>query len=259
MGVGRAGWTGDGVAGVSGPGRFVRYVALDEEAAGTGFPFDLPVVEGLRRAWLTLGPGVTFLVGENGSGKSTLVEAIAVATGLNAEGGSRSFTFATRRSESALGRALRVGRAPGRERSSFFLRAESYYNVATELENLGGDVLAGYGGVSPHERSHGESFLDLLTHRFRPRGLYLLDEPEAALSTRGCVRALQRIDELVRAGSQFLIATHSPILLAAPGARILEIADDGTIGPTPYDDALPVRTTRRFLADPARALRDGSC
>lgn len=205
---------------------------------------------------------MTFLVGENGSGKSTLVEGVAVAIGLNAEGGSKSFMFATRSSESALGRALRVGRAPGRERSAFFLRAESYYNVASEIERLdregggGPPLMPAYGGVSPHDRSHGESFLDLLTHRFRPRGLYLLDEPEAALSTRGCVQALQRIDELVRAGSQFLIATHSPILLAAPGARILEIADDGTLTPTDYDEALPVRTTRRFLADPARAMRD---
>ncbi|MFB9385879.1 AAA family ATPase [Pseudonocardia petroleophila] len=234
------------------PGRFVRYVALDEDAAGTGYPFDLPVVDGLRRAWLTLGPGVTFLVGENGSGKSTLVEGIAVAAGFNAEGGSRSFRFATRSSESSLGRALRVGRAPGRERTSFFLRAESYYNVATELENIGGGVLDGYGGVSPHDRSHGESFLDLLTHRFHPRGLYLLDEPEAALSTRGCIRALRRIDELVRGGSQFLVATHSPVLLAVPGARILEIGDDGSLTPVRYDDALPVRTTRAFLADPGR-------
>lgn len=246
---------------MSAGGRFVRYVALDEEAAGTGYPFDLPVVDGLRRAWLTLGPGVTFLVGENGSGKSTLVEGIAVAAGFNAEGGSRSFRFATRSSESSLGRALRVGRAPGREKTSFFLRAESYYNVATEIERLdreggGPPLMPAYGGVTPHARSHGESFLDLLTHRFHPRGLYLLDEPEAALSTRGCVQALHRIDELVRGGSQFLVATHSPILLAAPGARILEIADDGSLTPVRYDDALPVRATRAFLADPALAMRD---
>ncbi|WP_300013150.1 AAA family ATPase [Pseudonocardia sp.] len=225
-----------------------------------GYPFDLPVVDGLRRAWLTLGPGVTFLVGENGSGKSTLVEGIAVAAGFNAEGGSRSFTFATRRSESALGRALRIGRAPGRERSSFFLRAESYYNVATEIERLdragGPPLLPAYGGVSPHERSHGESFLDLLTHRFRGGGLYLLDEPEAALSTRGCLAALTRVHELARQGSQFVIATHSPILLAVPGARILQIDGDGALVPVAYDDALPVHTTRRFLADPGRAVRD---
>jgi predicted ATPase len=229
-------------------------VALDEAAAGEGYPFDLPVVDGLRRAWLTLGPGVTFLVGENGSGKSTLVEGVAVAAGLNAEGGSRSFRFSTRASESALGGALRLGRAPGREERSFFLRAESYYNVATEIERLGLAGSGAYGAVSAHERSHGESFLDLLTHRFRERGLYLLDEPEAALSVHGCLRALARIDALVGRGAQFLVATHSPVLLAVPGARILEIRDDGRIEPVAYDDALPVRATRAFLDDPATAV-----
>ena len=219
------------------------------------------MVAALRAAWLTLGPGVTFLVGENGSGKSTLVEGMAVAAGLNPEGGSRSFAFATRSSESALGSALRLGRAPGRERTSFFLRAESYYNVATEMERLdaapgpGAPLLPAYGGTSPHERSHGQSFLDLLVHRFRPGGLYLLDEPEAALSTQGCMAALTRIHDLVQQGSQFLIATHSPVLLAVPGARILEITDDGTLEPVSYDDALPVHSTRRFLADPAAAVR----
>lgn len=217
------------------------------------------MVAGLRTAWLTLGPGVTFLVGENGSGKSTLVEGVAVAAGLNPEGGSRSFTFATRSTESALGPALRLGRAPGRERGSFFLRAESYYNVATEIERLdtagGPPLLPAYGGVSPHERSHGQSFLDLLVHRFRPGGLFLLDEPEAALSLQGCLGALARIHDLVQQGSQFLIATHSPVLLAVPDARILEIGDDGSIEPVSFDDALPVRSTRRFLADPAAAVR----
>jgi predicted ATPase len=236
-------------------GRFVRYVALDEGAAGEGYPFDLPVVDGLRRAWLTLGPGVTFLVGENGSGKSTLVEGVAVAAGFNAEGGSRSFRFATRSSESALGGALRIGRAPGREKRSFFLRAESYYNVATEIERLRLDGTDAYGGVSPHERSHGESFLDLLTHRFLPDGLYLLDEPEAALSVRGCLLAAARMDALVRRNCQFLVATHSPVLLAVPGARILQIGDDGRIDPVGYDDALPVRAMREVLDDPRGALR----
>ncbi|GAA1864721.1 AAA family ATPase [Pseudonocardia ailaonensis] len=210
---------------------------------------------GLRGRTLELGPGVTFLVGENGSGKSTLVEAVATAAGFNAEGGSRNFRFATRASESALGEALTLVRAPGKERSTFFLRAETFYNVATEIENLGIELDA-YGGVSPHERSHGQSFLDLLTHRFHPRGLYLLDEPEAALSTQGQLAALARIDELTRAGSQFLIATHSPILLALPGARILEIDDGGGLHTVPYDDALPVRAYRGFLADPERMLRN---
>jgi predicted ATPase len=218
------------------------------------YPFSLPVVTALRGRRLELGPGVTFLVGENGSGKSTLVEALAVAAGLNPEGGSRHFRFATHATESELGRALTVSRAPGKERSSFFLRAETYYNVATEIAERGLE-LEPYGGVSPHVRSHGESFVDLLTHRFRPRGLYLLDEPEAALSTKGQLAALARIDELTRAGSQFLIATHSPILPALPGARILQIAPDGGLHTTPYDDCLPVRATREFLADPARTLR----
>ncbi|GEL24611.1 hypothetical protein PSU4_35650 [Pseudonocardia sulfidoxydans NBRC 16205] len=197
---------------------------------------------------------MTFLVGENGSGKSTLVEAIAVAAGFNAEGGSRSFRFSTRASESTLGGALRVGRAPGRELSSFFLRAESFYNVATEIEAL--DLVDAYGGVSPHERSHGQSFLDLLNHRFRPGGLYLLDEPEAALSVTGCMAALARIHELARQGSQFIVATHSPILLAVPRARILEIGDDGRLHTVSYDDALPVVTMRAFLADPGHRVRD---
>jgi predicted ATPase len=230
-------------------------VALDEGAAGAGYPFDLPVVNGLRRAWLTLGPGVTFLVGENGSGKSTLVEGVAVAAGFNGEGGSRSFRFATRSSESALGGALRIGRAPGREKRSFFLRAESYYNVATEIERLRLDGTDAYGGVSPHERSHGESFLDLLTHRFRPDGPYLLDEPEAALSVRGCLRAAARVDALVRRNCRLLVATHSPVLLAVPGARILQIGDDGRLDPVGHDDALPVRAMRAVLDDPRGALR----
>ncbi|WP_181783234.1 AAA family ATPase [Pseudonocardia pini] len=212
------------------------------------------MVSALRGRRLEFGPGVTFLVGENGSGKSTLVEALAVAAGLNPEGGSRHFQFATREARYALGEALRIARAPGKERSSFFLRAETYFNVATEIESRGLE-LEPYGGVSPHDRSHGQSFLDLLTHRFRPQGLYLLDEPEAALSTQGQLAALARIQELTRAGSQFLIATHSPILTALPGARILQIDHDGGLHTVDYDDCLPVRTTREFLADPGRTLR----
>lgn len=212
------------------------------------------MVTALRGRRLEFGPGVTFLVGENGSGKSTLVEALAVAAGLNPEGGSRHFNFATHSTESELGKALNVSRAPGKERSSFFLRAETYYNVASEIAARELD-LEPYGGVSPHERSHGQSFLDLLTHRFFPKGLYLLDEPEAALSTRGQLAALARIDELTRAGSQFLIATHSPILTALPGARILQIDPDGGLHTVAYDDCLPVRATREFLADPAATLR----
>ena len=238
-----------------GAGPFVARVGLDPAAPEQGYPFDLPVTRWLRRNPILFGPGVTFLVGENGSGKSTLVEALAVAIGLNPEGGSKSFAFATRASESELGAHLRVARRPGRERTSFFLRAESYYNVATAVERLDKiqPLLPAYGG-SGHERSHGESFLALLTHRFGPRGLYLLDEPEAALSPTGALAVLQRMVELTAQGSQFVVATHSPVLLALPGANILELTGDG-VRRVSYDDAAPVSLTRAFLDDPQAFLR----
>jgi predicted ATPase len=241
-------------------GRFIRSVHLTDPAAPTTYPFDLPVVAGLRASGaVELAAGVTFLIGDNGSGKSTLIEGIAVAAGFNPEGGSRSFRFATRATESALGQYLTLRRSPERERTSFFLRAESFYNVASEIEELDKDGPAGfldaYGGQSLHHRSHGESFLDLLSHRFGPNGLYLLDEPEAALSPKGLLAALRRIHDLTNAGSQFLIATHSPILLALPGARIIEIQSDGHLAKVSYDDAEPVTITRGFLQNPERTLR----
>jgi predicted ATPase len=228
-------------------------VELDEsDVAPSGYPFTLPVVAGLRAAGrLALDPAVTFLVGDNGTGKSTLIEAIAVAAGFNPEGGSNNFRFSTRATESVLGQHLRLVRAAGKPRTGFFLRAESFYNVATEIERLG--AVEWYGGRSLHERSHGESFLDLAMHRFGPRGLYLLDEPEAALSVHGCLALLARIRELTLAGSQFVIATHSPILLAVPDAKILQI-DAGMITEVGYDDAQPVELTRSFLTDPKRFL-----
>jgi predicted ATPase len=238
----------------SGGGAFLEQVRLEPNGVTDGYPFTLPVVRHLDRATgLRLHPGVTFLVGDNGTGKSTLVEAIAVAAGFNAEGGSRSFRFATRASESSLGRHLVLRWGTRKPRTGFFLRAESFYNVATEIESLG--VEGGYGGRSLHERSHGESFLDLAVHRFGPHGLYLLDEPEAALSVRGCLALVARIVELVGQGSQLLIATHSPILLAVPGARILQIDADGRVEPVDYDDAEPVTLTRGFLDAPDRFLR----
>lgn len=234
---------------------FLRSVRLEADAPRAGYPWQLPAVRVLADpGGLVLDRPVTFLVGENGSGKSTLVEGLAVATGFNAEGGSRSFRFSTRASESELGRQLVVTRAPARPRTGFFLRAESFYNVASEIERLGAGLLPAYGGVSLHERSHGESFLDVVTHRFGPRGLYLLDEPEAALSVRGTMALLTRLHDLVEQGCQFVVATHSPILLALPGAEILQLDDDGA-RTVQYDEALPVELTRRFLDDPGRSLR----
>lgn len=239
---------------------FIRGIRLDG-VPRRGYPFDLPAVRALaRRGELTFASPVTLLAGDNGTGKSTLVEAVAVAAGFNPEGGSTAFRFATHATESALGQYLTLIRPPGRKpRTGFFLRAESYYNVATEIERLSADpgspsLLGAYGGVSPHQRSHGESFLDLVNHRFGPGGLYLLDEPEAALSVHGCLALLLRVAELVEAGSQFLIATHSPILLAAPHATILQINAHGHIEPVDYDQAQPVTLTRAFLANPDRFL-----
>lgn len=244
----------------SSPARFLHEVRLVPGAGSGRYPFSLPAVAWLAgvRGGLRLPPGVTFLVGENGSGKSTLVEAIAVAAGFNAEGGSRNFRFTTRSSESSLAEHLRLAWGPAKPRNGFFLRAESYYNVATEIERLndsGPPLLPAYGGVSPHERSHGESFLDLVVHRFGPNGLYILDEPEAALSVRGCMALLARLAELTAQNCQVLVATHSPILLALPGAAILEIGEDGAITAVEYDDAVAVRLTRAFLAAPDRFLR----
>ena len=237
---------------------FLREVSLRRDLVPSwdAHPFSLPAVRTLDR--LALNPKVTFLVGENGSGKSTLLEAIAVACGLNPEGGSPNFRFSTRGSHSELHRALRVSRGTDRPRTSYFLRAESFYNVASEIERLdegSGSLLAAYGGVSLHEQSHGESFLALLTNRFGPHGLYLLDEPEAALSPQRQLAALVRFHDLVEAGSQLIVATHSPILMAYPDAWIYRLSEGG-IERAAYEATEHFRVTRAFLADPARMLRE---
>jgi predicted ATPase len=234
---------------------FIRSIEVsDREAVEPGtFPWLLPAVAALAEGGLPLDPAVTFLVGENGSGKSTLIEAFAVAAGMNPEGGGSNFSYSTRDSHSALGRALRLIRGARRPRTDFFLRAESFFTAASYLESLPENPLAAYGGRSLHEQSHGESFLALLVNRFGPNGLYFLDEPEAALSAQNCLTCLRRMHQLVGEGSQFVVATHSPILLAYPGATIYECGDSG-LTPVDYDDATPVRVTRGFLAAPERFL-----
>jgi predicted ATPase len=234
----------------------VRAIALrapEADESRTGYPWELAVVRGLAGG-LALHPAVTYLIGENGSGKSTLLEALAVAAGMNPEGGSSNFAFSTRESHSPLGRAVRLIRGARRPRTDFFLRAESLFTAATYVEELGSKALIPYGGTSLHEQSHGEAFLAVMVNRFGPEGLYILDEPEAALSTQNCLTFLRRVHELVGQGSQFVIATHSPIILAYPEARILACTDDG-LDETAYDDADPVRLTRGFLHSPAGFLR----
>lgn len=221
------------------------------------YPFTIPAIRTLDE--LELHPNVTFLVGENGSGKSTLIEAIAIAAGFNAEGGSVNFHFSTRASESELHRYLRLVRGAARPRDGFFLRAESFFNVSTEIDQLG--VTDGYGGVSLHHQSHGEAFLRLVTERFRGHGLYILDEPEAALSPNRQLSLLVAIEHLCgKLGSQFVIATHSPILLAYPRAKIVQLTASG-LEEVEYEDTEHYQVTRSFLSNPRTFLealfRDG--
>ena len=220
------------------------------------YPFSLPAIRDLDV--LELHPRVTFLVGENGSGKSTLLEAIAVVCGFNAEGGTKNFRFGTRASHSSLHEFLRVAKGVRRPKDGFFLRAESFFNVATEIERLdseglGARIIDSYGGRSLHEQSHGESFMALMMHRFGGNGLYLLDEPEAALSPQRQLAALSRIHDLAMADSQFVIATHSPILMAYPDAYIYAFSADGTRR-VDYYDTEHYRVMHDFVANPKRML-----
>jgi len=215
------------------------------------YPFNLPVLRGLHD--LVFHPKVTFLIGENGSGKSTLIEALAVAWGFNAEGGGKNFNFGTRPSHSDLHRFVRPVRGVKRPKDGFFLRAESFFNVGTEIETLDRDpdsrgppLIGAYGGVSLHEQSHGESFFALLDHRFRGEGLYILDEPEAALSPNRQLSFLARLHELTRQASQFIIATHSPIILGYPHARIYQATAQG-LEQVAYEDTDHYQVTRSFL------------
>lgn len=230
---------------------FVSRVSLlrDRVESFDSYPFSLPAIREFEH--IELHPKMTFFIGENGSGKSTLLEAIAVSLGFNAEGGSRNFRFGTRESHSQLHEYLRIAKGIQRPRDGFFLRAESFFNVATEIENLG--VGGAYGGASLHEQSHGEAFLALMTERFRGNGIYLLDEPEAALSPQRQLAVLSRLHDLMEAGSQFIIATHSPILMAYPDACIYQFSGSG-VAQIAYEDTEHFTVTRDFLANPARML-----
>ena len=225
----------------------------DEIADFGVYPFSIPAIEELHE--LALHPQVTLFAGENGSGKSTLVEAIAVAAGFNAEGGSRNVTVSTRASHSELHKHLRLVRGTRRPRTGFFLRAESFFNVATYIEELRDPGIASaYGDRPLHERSHGESFIALVQHRFGPKGLYILDEPEAALSLRGNLALMRRMHDLVAEGSQFIVSTHSPILLGYPDAKIYVLSSEG-IAEVSYEKTEVVELTRAFLDGREQFLR----
>jgi predicted ATPase len=233
-----------------------RHYLLKAELLGdkvpdkAAYPFSLNVLKGFHE--LTLHPKVTFLVGENGAGKSTLIEALAVAWGFNAEDGSKNFNFSTANAHADLHKYLRLQKGPIRAKDGFFLRAESYFNVATELENLDKEpswsppITPAYGGKSLHNQSHGESFFALFENRFRGNGLYILDEPEAALSPARQMSLLVRMHDLIKKNSQFIIATHSPILMAYPDAQIYQIGERG-LDPCSYEDTEHYQVTRSFL------------
>lgn len=239
--------------------QFVSQVRLKTEAVDSfeHYPFSLPAVRHLDI--LELHPKVTFVVGENGSGKSTLLEAIAVAYGFNPEGGTKNFGFNTRQSHSPLHEYIRLSKGVKSPRDGFFFRAESFFNLATEIENLDREpalaphLIDSYGGKSLHEQSHGESFWSLVMHRFGGRGFYVLDEPEAALSPQRQLALLSRIHQLVNQDSQFIITTHSPILMAYPDAWVYQCSASG-IERVRYENTEHFQVMHDFVVNPERML-----
>ncbi|MCI8360260.1 MAG: AAA family ATPase [Clostridiales bacterium] len=241
-------------------GRYIQEVILNKPVSKDSYLYDLPAVRFLRETGpLAIERNVTFFVGENGSGKSTLLEAVAVAFGFNPEGGSRNFSFSTAPSHSGLYAHLTLAKS-GYPRDGFFLRAESFYNAASYIDQIDREpafeppVIQSYGGVSLHAQSHGESFMALVQNRFRGEGLYILDEPEAALSPTRQLTLLIEIDALVKNNSQFIIATHSPILMAFPNAAIYEFSEKG-LRATSYERTEHYQITKRFLENPQGILR----
>lgn len=210
------------------------------------YPLSIPSIARLKN--ISFHPDVTFIVGENGSGKSTLIEAIALSQGLGPEGGTINMQFETHKNTSDLYKYLRVVKGFRRPYDTYFLRAESFYNVATYLDETGGNP------YSLHAFSHGESFLKIITERLRGNGLYIFDEPEAALSPNRQMSALVAIHEHVKNNSQFIIATHSPILMAYPGAKIIQLTEEGP-REVSYEDTEHFQVTRQFLANHKNMIR----
>ncbi len=242
--------------------KYISNIYFDNNLDKNSYLNNLPVIKFLSQSQnLSFSSNVTFFVGENGTGKSTLLEAIAVAYGFNAEGGSKNFNFSTNSTHSELFKHLTISKK-ARAKDGFFLRAESLYNVATNIEQMDAEeyefiappmVIDGYGGVSLHDQSHGESFLSIVQNRFFGNGLYILDEPEAALSPMKLLTLITEIDSLVKKDSQFIIATHSPILMAFPNADVFEFYESG-IKKTNYRDTEHFKITKQFLNDPERML-----
>lgn len=220
--------------------QFIQGVIFDwDKIASDSYLKKIEAFQGMER--LSFHKPITFFVGENGSGKSTLLEAIAVAHGFNPEGGTKNYAFSTRDTHSELCDAIRLSKGCRKEKWGYFLRAESFYNVATKEEEYAGPLSAKY-----HEKSHGESFLALAQDHLKANGLYIFDEPEAALSPQRQLTLLMEIYRCAKAGSQFFIATHSPILLGIPDADIY-CFDHGRIHPCEYEETESYQVTEMFV------------
>lgn len=231
--------------------QYLRSIKLlrEEIEDRDAYPYFLPIFANFEE--LELDSFVTIIVGENGAGKSTLLEGIAVAWGFNPEGGTRNMKFSTQDTHSNLYEHLRLIKGVKKPRDEYFLRAESFYNVATQAENYG---VSDYYGGSLHLKSHGEAFFATLMNKFKGKGFYLLDEPEAALSPMRQMAIISRIHDLVEDESQFIIATHSPFIMAYPGARILYLSDDG-IENIEYENTAHYMITKQFISNPEKFLK----